>query len=273
MYKVLIVEDEDMIRKGLKFMVDWVKVNCVVIGEAANGEEGVQKIIELEPDIVLLDMNMPVKNGLDLLEETVNEFLFSTIVISGYDEFDYAQKAIAYGVEEYLLKPVESEKLYEAIEHAKESVQLKRRYELIKDELVTPDDVQVFSWNLWNQNGGKSPHMSQVITYIENHYDEKITMTDLVEETEMSATYLNNQFKESTNYTFNEFLNRYRIQKAIEMIKNTDDKISTIALDAGFSSYRYFIKVFKKYTNTLPSNFSHYYRQTPEEDADDEDYE
>lgn len=80
-------------------------------------------------------------------------------------------------------------------------------------------------------------------------------MDDIVSETSMSATYLNTQFKEVTSYTFNEFLNRYRIQKAIELIRTTDDKISTIALDVGFTTYRYFVRVFKRYTGIVPSEF------------------
>ena len=261
MYKTLIVEDEDMIRNGLKYMIDWVSLDCVIVGEAANGEEGLHMIEELEPDILLLDINMPVKNGLVSLEESVDEHLFSTIIISGYDEFEYAKKAISYGVEEYLLKPVEPNKLHEAIERAKESVQLKKRYELIKQKLITPDDVELLSWDIWRKIDHKPKHVKQMLNYIEQNYHKKITMDDLVEVTGKSATYLYNLFKESTNHTFNDFLNRYRIQKAIERIRTGEEKISMIALDVGFSSYRYFIKVFKKYTNALPSDFFFYFEE------------
>lgn len=75
----------------------------------------------------------------------------------------------------------------------------------------------------------------------------------------MGTTYLNKKFKEATSYTFNDFLNRYRIQKAIERIKTGEDKITMIAIDVGFSNYRYFIDVFKKYTEFLPSDFTAYF--------------
>lgn len=256
MFKVLIIEDEEMIRKGLRYTVDWLSLDCIIVGEAANGEEGIQKIEELNPDIVLLDINMPIINGLQLLEQTEDQYLFSTIIISGYDDFDYAKKAIKYGVDMYLLKPVEHEKLFEAIEKAKKSIMVKKRYDIIEKEIMGFNDIQVLNMNLWNEHKNKSIHISEVITYIENNYQQKITMNDLVDETGMSATYLNNHFKEVTSYTFNEFLNRYRVQKAIEIIKVSDEKISTIALDVGFGSYRYFVKVFKKYTNALPSDFN-----------------
>lgn len=127
--------------------------------------------------------------------------------------------------------------------------------ELIKGNLLEADEIQVLDLNLWNEHKHVSAPMKTVLHYIEENYFEKITMNDLVDETGMSATYLNNCFKEMTSYTFNEYLNRYRVQKSIEIIKVSDDKISTIALDVGFSSYRYFVKVFKRYTNSLPSEF------------------
>lgn len=255
MFKVLIIEDEEMIRKGLIYMIDWISLECIVVGEAENGKDGIEKIKQLEPDIVLLDINMPIVNGLELLERTVNDYLFSTIIISGYDDFNYAKKAIKYGVDMYLLKPVHHTKFNEAIEKAKQSIKLKKRYKLIKSHLLETDEIQVLDLHSWNEHKHLSGPMALVIQYIEESYFEKITMNDLVDETGMSATYLNNCFKEMTSYTFNEFLNRYRVQKSIEIIKESDEKISTIALDVGFSSYRYFVKVFKRYTNSLPSDF------------------
>lgn len=256
MFKVLIIEDEEIIRKGLKYTVDWLRLECVVVGEAENGKEGMDRIKELEPDIVLLDINMPMMNGLELLEATADDYLFSTIIISGYDDFAYAKKAIKYGVEMYLLKPVDHHKLNEAIEKAKQSIKVKKRYQLIKSQLLEADEVVVLDLNLWNEHKHISSPMMTVIQFIEENYNGKITMNDLVDETGMSATYLNNSMKEMTSYTLNEFLNRYRVQKAIEIIKESDEKISTIALDVGFSSYRYFVKVFKRYTNSLPSDFN-----------------
>lgn len=71
---------------------------------------------------------------------------------------------------------------------------------------------------------------------------------------------MNQKFKEETGYTFNEFLNRYRVKKAIELLKNGNEKITNIAVEIGFGNYRYFSQVFKKYANALPSDFLNYYR-------------
>ena len=115
MYKVLIVEDEDIIRKGLMFMVNWQQAGCVVAGEAADGLEGLEKIRETRPDIVIVDINMPVMDGLEMLEKSIQEYGYDAIIVSGYSEFEYARKAITLGVTEYLLKPVNFNELYDAL--------------------------------------------------------------------------------------------------------------------------------------------------------------
>ncbi len=260
MYKVLIVEDEDMIRDGLKYMVDWLRFGCVVVGEASNGLEGLEKIAELTPDIVLLDINMPLKTGIELLEESSGKYLFSTIILSGHQDFSYAKRAIEFEVTEYLLKPINHTELFEALERAKDSITLKKQYQVLQHKIAAPEELNVLNLDIWHAAHTDSKHVQQALEFIQNNYKEKISMTDLVDQLGMSATYINNKIKESTTYTFNELLNRYRIQKAIEIISVGEDKISMVALDVGFSDYRYFIKVFKRYTNALPSDFSHYYK-------------
>lgn len=92
MNKVLIVEDEDIIRKGLMFMAKWSQYDCVVVGEAINGNDGLKQIEEKRPDIVIVDINMPEKDGLSMIEESIELYGYDTIIISGYSEFSYAKK-------------------------------------------------------------------------------------------------------------------------------------------------------------------------------------
>lgn len=166
MYKVLVIEDEEMIRKGIVYSIDWLSIECVVVGEAENGEQGIKKIKVLQPDIILLDINMPIINGLELLEATKNQYLFSTIILSGYDDFSYAKKAIDFGVDTYLLKPIEEDKLYTAIEKAKESIKLKRKYALIENRKVQIKEEKVLNIHLWDSLDSSST-IIQAIRYIE----------------------------------------------------------------------------------------------------------
>ncbi|MBO1910567.1 response regulator, partial [Microvirga sp. 3-52] len=214
MYKVLIIEDEDMIREGLKYMIDWLSYDCVVAGEASNGVEGLEKIEQLKPDIVLLDINMPLKTGIELLEENDWKYSFSTIILSGYEDFTYAKKGIEFSVTDYLLKPVHHKELIEAVERAKETVLLKKQYQILQENSEAMDNFSVLNLSLLNEINNKQSHIKQIIDYIQDNYSQKISMDDLINELEMSATYINNKIKESTTYTFNELLNRYRIQRA-----------------------------------------------------------
>lgn len=92
MYRVLLVEDEEIIRKGIRYSVPWEECGCSVVGEAENGAVGEEKIAELQPDIVITDITMPVKNGLEMIADTREKFNYIAIILTGYSEFEYAQQ-------------------------------------------------------------------------------------------------------------------------------------------------------------------------------------
>lgn len=259
-YKVLLVEDEEMIRKGLRYTFDWLKAECVVIDEASNGEEGLLKIRELKPDIVIADINMPLMSGITMIEQSMEEVLYSCIIISGYDEFHLAKKAIHLGVTEYLLKPVDQNQLNAALDRAKKQFELKRKYEIIEAHAGQFDDV--LSFELASGQVKTSKHVAQMIRYIQDHYAEKISIQDLVDKLDMSATYLNQKFKAETSHTFNEFLNRYRIQQAMRRLKLGEDKVHVIASEVGFKDYKYFSLIFKKYANCTPTQFQEFFNKS-----------
>lgn len=112
MIKVLIVDDEIIIRTGIRTSIDWESMGMVIVGEASNGKEGFEKILSLEPHIVITDVRMPVMDGLEftkLLKEERPDI--RVVIISGYDDFKYAREALRMGVNEYLLKPIGADEL------------------------------------------------------------------------------------------------------------------------------------------------------------------
>ncbi|HBG38710.1 MAG TPA: hypothetical protein DDW58_05600 [Clostridiaceae bacterium] len=119
MLKVLIADDEEAIRKGLKKIITSANIGLNVIGEASDGEIALEMAEKLKPDIMLIDINMPFLNGLDFLDK-VNKLIPDaiTIIISGYDEFEYARKALQLGVFDYILKPVNRKKLIDTLHRA-----------------------------------------------------------------------------------------------------------------------------------------------------------
>ena len=106
MFKVLIVDDESIIRKGLKNIIDWKSLCCEICGEAGNGIEGIRLIRELRPHILITDINMPEIDGLSMIKETKQMLPASKIIIlTGYRDFEYIQEAIRLGAFDYVLKP------------------------------------------------------------------------------------------------------------------------------------------------------------------------
>lgn len=118
MYKVLLVDDEYFPREALKMMIPWEEYGCVVCGEGKNGFDGMEKALELMPDIVLTDINMPFMDGLDMimhLQDKMPDTLFS--IVTGYSEFEYAKRGIELGVEHYILKPINDSELVRTLQN------------------------------------------------------------------------------------------------------------------------------------------------------------
>ena len=193
MYKVLVCEDEYLIRKGLIFTIDWAKYQCVVIGEAGNGQEGIEKILELQPDIVLADINMPICNGLSMIEETYEKVNYSIIILSGYSDFEYAQRAIKFGVSEYLLKPVEEAELEKALQHAIEQCEMRALYQ---HQLMHKENVKAIKvLEEKTVHAAQDELVDKMIAYINEFYQQKIVMNDLCSALNYSETLLNKRSK------------------------------------------------------------------------------
>ncbi|MEK4652691.1 response regulator [Niallia sp. FSL W8-0954] len=112
MKKVLIVDDEPVIREGLPYIIDWQEYGFEIVGAAQNGKEGIKLINEYQPDLVITDIRMPEMDGLEMIQTAQKRGeTFYSIILSGYSEFTYAQKAIRLGTVSYLLKPIDEDEL------------------------------------------------------------------------------------------------------------------------------------------------------------------
>lgn len=151
MITLLIVDDEAEIRSGLRSIIPWEDYSITLIGTAANGAEALDKIRYYEPDIVITDIQMPGMSGLELVRRAKEEqFDCSFVILSGYDEFEYARNAIRYGVKEYLLKPISIRDLTELIQNLKEEILSKRDYH--SDQLSTLRKLRKAQVSLRKQN-------------------------------------------------------------------------------------------------------------------------
>lgn len=126
--KVFLVEDEVVMREGIKNNIDWEKEGFLFVGEAADGELAIPMIEKCHPDILITDIRMPFMDGLELSRLIKKEMPdIKIIILSGYDEFEYAKEAISIGVTNYLLKPMTGEKLVEEIKQVAVSIEAERK--------------------------------------------------------------------------------------------------------------------------------------------------
>ena len=147
MYKLLIADDEEWIRTGISQSIDWGKLGITSVDTTENGSEAVEKIKLDPPDLVISDVVMPKMTGIQLSEWiSINHPEIKVILISGYDQFEYARNAIRYGVVDYILKPVEEEKLLEAVERCLRHMDSLRRKELetVRDQTGQENLRQLF---------------------------------------------------------------------------------------------------------------------------------
>lgn len=128
MYKVVIVDDEYIVVEGIKAIIERENIGCEVVGCAYNGQEGMDVIKTLQPDIVITDIRMPGKTGLQMIEELVGQTDVEFVIISGYQEFEYARKAMEFGVRSYIDKPITIESVKNALLQVKSVLEIKKDY-------------------------------------------------------------------------------------------------------------------------------------------------
>ena len=123
LYRMMLVDDEEEVRKAMIRKMDWERLGFTVVGDAGNGEDALEKLEQLEPDVVMTDIRMPYMDGLTLIARIREQYPFIKILIfSGYDDFEYAKQAIKLHVTEYILKPVNGQELEEILNRVRVSL-------------------------------------------------------------------------------------------------------------------------------------------------------
>ena len=246
--KVLIVEDEEMIRLGLVNTINWLSMQCSVVGSAADGLTGFQMILELRPDLILTDIKMPGMNGIDMLEKAQKLVPFYSILLTSHAEFDYAQRAISLRTYEYLLKPLDEEKLRQVVMKIyQDALHSLPQKEIMPDLPGAPALPK-------NLSSG-DPLIDVVLQYIASDSQQKISIDSIAGRLFISPSYLSRRFKQVMGRTFLDVLNLHRVQLAIHMIREGATSVSAISEKTGFSDYKHFCNVFKRYANMTPSDY------------------
>jgi len=247
MFSLLIVDDEAIVRTGIKNLIDFESLNISNVLEAVNGLQALEIVKSNEIDIVLADINMPKMNGLDFAKNA-KEFDKNILIalVTGYDYFDYAVSALRYGVDEYILKPV-SKKDIEKV--------LKKMIDKLKDKKIK-SEIETIS----NQ---KEKEMTDEYSYkdkIEQIITDKISDSSfslgiLSNEVNLSQSYLSRIFKQYFGLPFRDYVIRERIEKSKILLLSSQMKIYEICDAVGFEDPNYFSATFKKTTGYSPNGY------------------
>lgn len=246
MYRVVIADDEKTIRDGLKNLIESYDLDLHVMATLEDGKEAIGAIEKYRPEIILMDINMPYVNGLEVIKRARELDKDSKIIIiSGYDQFEYAQKAVDLGVFSYLLKPID--------------------YRFFKNIIIKA--IEDYSHRVWEaslikdierNNAGSEDIGNLAIDYIkENFSKNNISLHSMAENYHISESYLTKIIKQKTGLSFTDYLNRIRISIAINFLmdKNKIYTINEISLMVGYNSQHYFSRAFKNYTGFSPNQY------------------
>lgn len=258
MYRVVVVEDSRLLLLGMIHTWDWKSLDCQVVGSAGDGLEGLQVICDTDPDIVISDIRMPGLSGLEMIEQAQEKgFRPAVIILSGYDEFSYARKALSLGAVEYLMKPVEEADAYQAIRNACSRIDELRKYRNLTERLQSVEDskMKVFGTYLAGSENIKSEYTRQAIRYIEEHYAEDINVRSIAEALSISESHLSKVFKDTLHSTIGEYLTHYRIREACKLLKDPQNRIYEVAVSCGYGDQRYFSVIFKRIMGMTPNEF------------------
>lgn len=246
MYTVFLADDERWILFGLKKLIEKTGLPFQVIGEATNGVNALEELEGKKPDILFSDIRMPGLDGLTLLEKIREKKLQTKVVfISGYAEFEYARRALQLDAFDYLLKPIEQDKLAEVLNGLMEIMEKNAP----ADENITEQKSNEI------QESASPTVVKQMVNEIREHYTDNITLQNLSDKYKFSTGYISALLKEELGLPFSEYITEKRIQKAKELLADRNLSIDQIAEMSGYKDYFYFTKVFKKTVGISPSKY------------------
>ncbi|NLW55253.1 MAG: response regulator [Firmicutes bacterium] len=241
MYKLVIVDDEYEIRMGLCRYFPWRELGFEVVGQFADGHQVLEFCQEHHVDVILSDIKMPGIDGISLAKHMYEEKpQIKMVFISGFRDFDYARKALNYGVRDYILKPTKYEELYTVFSKIKEELDN-------KDHLDLADD-KTEGHNYYEQV------ISRVKKYLVNEY-RNATLEEAAKLVHLSPNYLSKLFKEQTGENFSDFLIKIRMTKAAELLGDISLKTYQVSDLVGYSNPKNFTRTFKKYYGKTPKEF------------------
>lgn len=240
---VLIVDDEAYMVEYIRELVDWSAYGFDRVLTAGGGSLARDLIDEFEPELLITDVKMPRISGLDLAQWIYEKrYRTQIIIISGYSEFDYARQAIRFGVADYLVKPVLKEEFSEMLERMLPGSGGSRESETATEEEEMQDD-------------NRAAVVSCVKNYIWENPGKNLSLDFLGELVHLHPAYLSKIFKETADVNLSSYITDVKMQKAAELLEQTDKKIYEIMGQLGYQKSQHFSKLFKERYGMTPKEY------------------
>lgn len=246
MYKLLIADDEYEIRNGLSKYFPWNEIGFQVVGLAENGKNVLEILQSNTVDVILCDIIMPIMTGLELaksLHDTKSKIRI--IFFSGFKDFEYAQKALEYGVNSYILKSTNYNELIKVFAKVKRD---------LDDENKTVHIIENSIISLENEMNFNEKIISIIKKYVEQHY-KVVTLEDLTKQVHLNPDYISRFFKQKTGQNFSDYLIEVRMKKALQLLADIQYKTYEISEIVGYSNSFNFTRTFKNYFGMSPREY------------------
>lgn len=241
---LLIVDDEYWIRHKLIHQYDWARFGVSQIRQAANGEEAAALMRQEPVDVVLTDMDMPYMDGSALIQWIqANSPNTCVLVLSGFSDFPLVRGAMVGGALDYLLKPVQEDQLYSAMQRILEHMQAQPPSGEAKRALL---------WSPLDEPREEPALMDDVQAYVDIHYAQPLTLTSLAELFHVSPSHLSRSFKKKTKKTLISYITDRRMEAASRLLAEGGKAVTAVALQVGYDDYSYFSNVFRRHFGTSP---------------------
>ncbi|MBO5093520.1 MAG: response regulator [Lachnospiraceae bacterium] len=248
MFKVIVIDDEALVRKGIVLETNWNELGCMVVAEAGNGIEGIEAVHKYQPDLLICDIKMPKMDGIEMLRrlrEEENDV--SVIFLTAYGEFEYAQNALKLLASDYLLKPFQDGELEETVLRVTKKIAKRQGRK-------TPQSEEIAGLVL--PSGGKSKYVMEALAFIGEHYnDTDMSVGMIAESLGISEGHLSHTFKKETDYTVMAYITRYRMRAAMRLLGDCRNKVYEVAESVGYRDIAYFSSTFKKIVGVSPSEY------------------
>jgi two-component system response regulator YesN len=240
MIKVLIVDDDPITRKGIKLLMPFSSYAMEVVADVSDGQKALELLKDIAVDLVLVDIEMPVMDGVTFIETARPLYPhLNYVILTMHTEFNLLQKMLRLGVIDYIVKTeFDKENFHSILERIAGKIS--------KPALELPD----------NSYSKETTHdILKIKNYIDNHFSKSIIVSDMAQKANLSYGYFSHSFRDIVGVSFSDYLINIRIEKAKEYLTTTHQSISQISKDVGYTDEKYFSRVFKKITGYTPSGY------------------